>query len=279
MNFSGKRVLITGAGHGLGRELVREFTRCGAEVIATDLDPDRVAAVVAEVLNANGKAVGYPLDVTKPSDVISVRDRVHADRGPIDVLINNAGVVAGGPFLDVPLDRHLFTVAVNLAGLLSVTHAFLPDLLTRPEGRVVNIASASAVLALPMATTYAATKWAVLGFSDSLREELRLTGHGHVRVSTICPSYMTTGLFEGARPPFLTRLLTPDRVARTVRRAAERGTEFVMLPWTARLLYATAGLLPRGLFVRVCRGLGVSSSMSAWRGHPSGPGEPSPRSH
>ena len=98
--------------------------------------------------------------------------RLIAEVGPIDVLVNNAGVVFGGPFLDVDLDRHLATIAVNLSGVITLTHAFLPDLIARPVGHIVNIASAAAVIALPMATSYAASKWAVLGFSDSLREEL-----------------------------------------------------------------------------------------------------------
>jgi short-subunit dehydrogenase len=267
MNLAGKRVLITGAGHGLGRAMALEFARAGATVIVTDRDWDRVDSVLKEL---GPPAVGFSLDVTVPEQVNAVREQVHAAGGSIDVLVNNAGVVAGGPFLDVPLDRHLATVAVNLNGVLAVTHAFLPDLLERPEGRVVNIASASAIVALPHASSYAATKWAVLGFSESLREELRLAGHRHVRVSTVCPSYISTGLFDGAKPPRLTRLLTPEAVARAVRRATERGTEFVLLPWSVRALYAVAGVLPRRLYLGLCRRLGVSASMTGWRGHAPG---------
>jgi short-subunit dehydrogenase len=225
-----------------------------------------VDAVVAE-LSRLGPAAGYPMDVTDPVQIAAVHARLHADRGPIDVLVNNAGVVFGGSFLDVPFDRHLTTVAVNLSGVLSVTQAFLPDLLSRPASRVVNIASAAAVLALPMAASYAATKWAVLGFSESLREELRQGGHRHVGVTVVCPSFISTGLFEGAKPARLTPLLTPEGVARSVRQAVERGTDFVMLPWSARLLYGVAGLLPRPLFARVCRWLGVSAAMTGWHGH------------
>ena len=131
----------------------------------------------------------------------------------------------------------------------------------------MNIASASAVLALPLATSYTASKWAVLGFSDSLREELRLTGNRHVHVTAVCPSYISTGLFEGAKPARLTRLLTVESVARAVRRATERGKEFVMLPWTARLLYSLTSGLPRPIFAMICRSFGVSTSMQGWSGH------------
>jgi len=267
MNLAGKRVLITGAGHGLGRAIALEFAGAGAVVVVTDHEPARVAAVVAEIKALGHDVVGYPLDVTIPEQVIAVRKQVHAAGGPIDVLVNNAGIVAGGPFLDVPLDGHLRTVAVNLNGVLAVSHAFLPDLLDRQAGRVVNIASASALVALPHAASYAATKWAVLGFSESLREELKLAGHHHVRVTAVCPSFIATGLFAGVKPPRLTRLLQPEAVARAVRRAAERGTEFVLLPRSVRLLYAVGGLLPRRLYLGLCRRLGVSASMTGWRGH------------
>src|SRR4051794_31919488 len=155
MDLAGKRVLITGAGHGLGRAMALEFARARSMVVVTDRDPERVAAVVTAIRALGQDAVGYPLDVAVPDQVIAVRKQVHAAGGPIDVLVNNAGIVAGGPFLDVPLDRHLGTVAVNLNGVLAVTHAFLPDLLDRPEGRVVNIVSASALVALPHAASYA----------------------------------------------------------------------------------------------------------------------------
>ena len=266
MELAGKRVLITGAGHGLGRAIALDFARAGSEVIVTDREGSRVEAVVAEIRGMGFNATGYAFDVTQSEQIIAVRDQLHRERGRIDVLVNNAGTVFGGEFGIVPLDRHLATIAINLSGLVAVTHAFLPGLISRPESRLVNIASAAAVLALPMATTYAASKWGVLGFSESLREELRQLGHRHVRVSTICPSYISTGLFEGAKPARLTSLLTPESVARAVRRAAERGTEFVMLPRSARLLYSVASLMPRTFYSWICRRLGVTTSMTQWRG-------------
>ena len=233
-----KRTLITGAGHGLGKALARQFAEAGAEVIVSDRDPDRVAATVRELGAAGWKVFGYPFDVTAPDQVEAARGRLNEERGAIDVLINNAGVVYGGGFSEVPLAQHRATIAVNLVGVITVTHVFLPDLLARPEGHIVNIASAAAVLALPRATTYAASKWALLGFSESLREELRQQGRHRVRVTAVCPSYIATGLFAGARPARLTWLLRPEDVALSVLRAVERDREFLLLPWTARFLYA-----------------------------------------
>jgi all-trans-retinol dehydrogenase (NAD+) len=274
MRLSDKRVLITGAGQGLGRALARQFARAGAEVIVTDVDPKR-AATVAEELSADGRpSVSYAFDVTSAEQVRDARERIHADRGPIDVLVNNAGVVFGGRFLEVPIERHRLTLDVNMGGILTVTHVFLPDLLARPEGYLVNIVSASAVIALPYATSYAASKAAALNFSDSLREEFRLAERGNHRVLAVCPSYISTGLFDGAQAPLLTWILEPDFVAQQTVRAVERNRDLLILPWTARLLYSTCGWMPLGLYRRLCAWLGVSTSMSHWRGH--APGKESP---
>jgi short-subunit dehydrogenase len=233
----------------------------------TDLDTNRVEEAVATLKKAGGSAVGFRLDVTAPDEIADVRDRIERECGPLDGLVNNAGVVFGGSFLEVPLDRHLLTVGVNLSGVLGVTHAFLPGLLQRPAAHIVNIASAAAVIALPQATSYAASKWAVLGFSESLREELRGLGYRQVGVTAVCPGYITTGLFTGAKPARLTRWLTPEAVADAVVGAMEKGREFVMLPWQARALYSLCAGWPRSWYRAVCRCLGVSRGMIDWQGH------------
>lgn len=263
----GQRALITGAGHGLGRALAQRLAERGAEVIVTDLDAKRVSDTVRELQQAGATAFGYSLDVTSAEAVFALRDRLHAERGPVDILVNNAGVVFGGEFLKVPLERHRATLAVNVAGVFTVTHAFLPDLIAQPAGHVVNIVSASAFIALPWGVSYAASKWAALGFSESLREELHVLGHRHVRVTAVCPNFIATGMFAGARPARLTWFLRTEDVAAAVVRAVERDRELVALPWTVRFLYAVSGVLPRAGFRLMCRWLGVSTTMLDWRGH------------
>lgn len=269
MRVSGKRALVTGAGAGLGRAIAHALSRAGARVVVTDVDGERAAAVATEL-----KTDGFALDVTSNEQVAAVREQVVAG-GPVDLLVNNAGVVFGGPFLDVPMAKHAATIAVNLTGLLNVTHALLPALLGRPEAHLVNIASASALVPLPWGATYAATKAAVVSFSESLREELRVMGQRHVSITAVCPSYIATGLFAGARPARMTWMLTPESVASAVVRAVERKQELVILPWTARLLYSVAGTLPAGLHRRLCASLNVSTSMIGWHGHKPPPQAPS----
>jgi all-trans-retinol dehydrogenase (NAD+) len=267
VHISGRRVLITGAGHGLGKAIALRFLTAGASIVVLDRDADRVAAAVAELRRTAIDVCGYTADVTIREQIAMVREQILAEHGPIDVLVNNAGVVFGGPFLDVPIERHAATISVNLQGVLAMTHAFLPALIARPKGWIVNIASAAAVLSLPFAASYAASKWGVLGFSDSLREELRLMGHRHVGVTAICPSFITTGLFEGAKPARFTRWLTPELVADRVVRAVQRERSFVMLPRSAAWLHAMCRGLPRSWYLRICRSLRVSTTMAEWKGH------------
>jgi short-subunit dehydrogenase len=107
----------------------------------------------------------------------------------------------------------------------------------------------------------------VLGFCESLREELRVLGHRHVGVTAICPSLIATGLFDGAKPARFTRWLTPGAVADEVVRAVEKGREFVMLPWTVRWMHRLCRGWPRGWFRAVCRWVGASRIMTDWHGH------------
>lgn len=265
-NLSSRRVLITGAGHGLGLATARAFAKAGAFVIITDREAERVAEAICELQIEALPCAGYVMDVTDPADVRDVRDRIHAEHGKVDVLVNNAGIVSGGQFLEVPLEKHLATYDVNTHGPVIVTHMFLQDLLDGDEGHVVNIASASALIALPNATTYASSKWAVLGFTDSLREELELTGQDHVGVSAICPSYISTGMFEGAKAPLFTPFLEPDVLAQRIVRAVQKKKSHLLTPWLVKLIPLGKATWPRRVFRRLLQFLGVYQSMEKWKG-------------
>jgi all-trans-retinol dehydrogenase (NAD+) len=273
-NLKSRRVLITGAGHGLGLATAKAFAREGAFVIITDREAERVTEAVCELQIEALPCAGYVMDVTDPADVRHVRDQVHADHGPIHVLVNNAGIVSGGQFLDVPLEKHLVTYDVNIHGPVIVTHLFLQDLIDSDEGHIVNIASASALVALPNAATYASSKWAVLGFTDSLREELEMAGRGHVGMSVICPSYINTGMFEGVKAPLLTPILTPEGLAAKIVRCVKKRKTHLLTPGLVRLIPLGKATWPRAVFRRLLRFLGVYQGMEDWKGHTPAPAEP-----
>jgi all-trans-retinol dehydrogenase (NAD+) len=265
-NIRAQRILITGGGHGLGRALARRFSRAGAFVAISDRDAARAHAVAGELREAGGTALALALDVTDDRAIAAAQTILAAEFGPLDILINNAGIVHGGPFLDVSIEHHRATIAVNFDGLVAVTHAFLPELLRRPEAAIVNLASASAFVAMPHGTTYAASKSAVLSFTDSLREELRQSGHRHVHLLAVCPSFIDTGMFAGARPPLKIPMLAPDAVAGAIIQALDRRRELLIVPGSVRWLWRLCRALPRPVFRWLCRRLGVADCMADCRG-------------
>jgi short-subunit dehydrogenase len=261
--LEGKRVLVTGGARGIGRAIAVSLAAEGAEILLADLEESLLPQAAEEV---GGKVSAYPLDVTEQRSIEILRQRIKSDGGPIDILVNSAGVVFGGPFLEVPLEEHLTTYRVNVLGLVAVTRTFLPDLIARPRGHVVNIASASGFIGLPLGSTYASSKWAVIGFTDSLRLEMKMQGYRHVRATAVCPSYVRTGMFDGAVAPRLTRILTPEKVARLTVRAIKRNRPYVLTPWLVKVTPPLKGVLPDSIFNLVARGFGATSGMASWHG-------------
>jgi short-subunit dehydrogenase len=264
--LQGKRALVTGAASGIGRAIAERLASAGAVLVLVDVNEPLLRETGAALARSGARVHVFVLDVTDASRIVGLRDEVHREAGPIDVLVNNAGLVFGGAFLDVPLERHLTTYRVNTLGLVAMTHAFLPDLLAGTDGHVVNVASASAYIGLPFGATYASSKWAVLGFSESLALELDLQGHRHVHVTAVCPSYVATGLFDGAKAPRTTRLLTADAVADLTIRGMLANAPTVRTPWLVKTTPLMKAMLPFRVFYRMAAWLGVNTSMLEWRG-------------
>jgi len=196
--LDGKRALITGGAQGIGFQMAIKFAERGADVVLADINAEKLAEARSALEERAIVAPGFEVDVTNPASIAALRAQVIAEVGPIDILVNNAGVVFGGPFEERSLDEHFKTYEVNTLGLVAMTHAFLDDLIARPEAHLVHIASASGLIGLPYGATYASSKWAVIGFGESIRAELNLRGYDHVHHTIVCPSYIGTGMFEGA---------------------------------------------------------------------------------
>lgn len=259
-DLQGKVVLITGAGGGIGRAIADEFAAAGAKLVLTDL-PSVLPALKRDYRDA----LVLALDVTDARSIAKVREEVQKKLGGVSILINNAGTVFGGALASVPFEKHRFTFELNTIAPAAVTHAFLPDMLSR-ESHLVYIASASGFIGLPYGSTYAASKWGLVGFAESIRNEL-VSMKAPVDVSIICPSYVDTGLFEGARGPWLTPVLRPEAVGRAVLRAVRKRIVYVKMPWSVYLINAARVLLPISVFDWFMRATGTSESMSHWKGH------------
>ena len=264
--FDNHRVLITGAGAGIGRMMAEKFAARGAEGIVTARRIAAAREVVDHITNAGGNAHAYTLDVSKIASIAKFRDQLHEEHGPVSILVNNAGVVHGGEFEQVPLQDHLDTFKVNAEGLMACTHAFMDDLLAADRAHLVNIASASAFIGLPYGSTYAASKWAVVGFSESLRLELAERDQHRLKVTTVCPSYISTGMFKGVKTPLFSPMLTPSGVADSILRGVAKGEAFVIEPPMARSVELLKGILPRRVWDQVAKRTGVSTSMYGWKG-------------
>jgi all-trans-retinol dehydrogenase (NAD+) len=269
-SLTDKRVLITGGASGIGYAIAQHAAAAGARIVLTDVNEPLLAQAATTLRDSGCDVAEYRLDVTDPDDVAATRERINADGGPIDVLVNNAGTVFGGYFLDVPLDRHLTTLEVNLQGPVILTHAFLPDLIDRPDAHLVNIASLAGYGGAPGGSTYGASKWGVIGFSESIDLELRRQGHTHVHVTTVCPGVVSTGLFDGTRPMRLTRTLRADDVAEAVVKGVLRNSSYVRTPWLVKVAPILRGVLPHRVFNSVNGFFGGTTAMDTWTGR--GPG-------
>ncbi len=266
-----RRVLITGSGHGIGKAMAHRFAEEGAEVLLSDINIDNLEQAREELTAKGGRCHAFELDVTHPEAVAEARQRILGEVGKIDVLVNNAGVVFGGPFLEVPLERHQTTFRVNVEGPVNMTHAFLPDILESPQGHLVFIASASGFVGLPNGGTYAASKWATIGFAESIRMELRQQGHEDIGVTTVCPSFINTGMFDGAKPPKTAKLLKPEDIAEKVVSAVKKRKVWVLEPWIVKLTPLLRNGLPTALGDVISDAFGATDSMNKWKGHDSKP--------
>jgi all-trans-retinol dehydrogenase (NAD+) len=265
--LSGSRVLITGGASGLGRRMALEMARKGARIVIWDLDRARMEQVADELLQVGGqKAHTYVCDISNRLAVYDAARRVKDEVGEIDILVNNAGVVSGKSFLELSDDKIEKTFGVNSLSLFWTAKAFLPGMMQRGRGHVVTIASAAGWVGVNRLADYCASKWAAVGFDESLRMELRETAPG-VQTTVICPFFIDTGMFSGVQTRFswLLPILKEEDVAKRVVRAVERNEARVMLPPVLALVPVGRFLPPR-VFDRAAGFLGVNAAMHEFKG-------------
>ena len=255
---------------GMGRLYAeRAIAERAAAVVLWDLDGPALAATRDEIRTPGTQVHAFVVDVSSLSDITTAAARVRAEVGDPDVVINNAGIIRSKMFWEHDHTRDIAAVMdVNVLALMHIAREFLPAMIGRTgPARLLNVASASGMLAVPRMSVYTASKWAVIGWSDSLRLELLRAGHNHVRVTTLIPSYIKTGMFAGARAPLLTPLMEPDDVVDRAWRAMKNGKARLMLPWTVWLSGALRGLLPQPLWdVLADKVFRVYSSMDHFTG-------------
>ena len=246
MKIQGNTVLVTGGCSGIGKIMGRMCLEKGAaRLIVWDINEVAIEATVKE-LSALGKVYGHKADISSAASV----DKAYADTkaacGDVDLLINCAGIITNNKTFaeqtDADIDR---TIDINTKGAMYVTLRYIKDMKARGKGHICNITSSAGMLSLPKMSLYAASKWAALGWSDSVRIELQRE-KSPVHVTTIAPYFINTGMFDGIRSFF--KIQKPETVARKTLRAVERNRNYKGIPFGQHFIRLMQGIFPVKLF-------------------------------
>jgi all-trans-retinol dehydrogenase (NAD+) len=266
-DLRGKNVLITGGALGMGRSLARLLLQEGCRVAIVDIRETDLGEAREELSN-HGEVASYACDISDKEKVYALAQKVQAEFGTIDILVNNAGVVKSDPFLEKPDEVIERTVAVNLLAHFWTMKAFLPGMVAKKEGHVVNMASAGGLLGVPYISDYCATKFAVVGLTESLRQEFKLRGLRKIRFTYVCPNTVGTGMFAGAKPVKGTKLLSAEDVTTRIVQGIRKGSSFIGVPFSVYLVPLTKAITPipvLDLFNRIM-GIATSSETTVGRG-------------
>ena len=249
--IKGKIVLITGGASGIGKLMGETALKKGARTLVIwDINQDNIDAAVAE-LSELGTVRGYRVDVSNHEMVAGCYAMVKSEVGDVDILINCAGIITSNKTFDLCTEEEINrTMMVNAIAPMYVARQMLPDMVQRNEGHICTIASAGGMMSNPKMSVYAASKWAAIGWSDSVRIELQEM-KSKVRVTTIAPYYITTGMFDGVKSKVFP-LLKPEKVAKRIIGAIEGDRKFLMLmPWIPKAYHVMRmlqALLPMRVF-------------------------------
>jgi short-subunit dehydrogenase len=238
MQLSGAVGIVTGASSGIGAATAVELARRGVRVVAVARRSERLAETVAASVSAGGQAVAVSADVTDPDSVPRVVEAAEASFGPVDLLVNNAGISIHKTAIDTGIDEAIGLFEIHVFAPMRFTAAVLPGMLSRHRGAIVNVTSVSAYVPAPKEAAYGAAKAALSRWSHGLAVELAGTG---VHVSVVSPGPIETEIWEHVDRYYKGRLFPASVVARAIADAAARGTLHVSAP---RRFGAAAAVYP-----------------------------------
>ncbi len=259
-SLTDKNIVITGGASGIGKEMVILFAKEKANLAVIDINKQNLEDTRKELEQLNVNVNTYICDVSSREQIEETADLIKKDFNQIDILINNAGIAVGSTILDSTYEQIKKTIDINLMGLIWITKQFLPEMTAQNSGHIVNIASAMGLQAVPKMANYVATKFAIIGYSDTLRIEMKKYGYNGVKVTIVCPSGIDTGMFEGYKPPLLSPLLKPENVAKKIVSAIKKEHTYLKIPFIVKLIPFLKGL-PAPILDKTAEILGLYKSM------------------
>lgn len=263
-NFNNKTVLITGGAAGIGKIMGRLFLERGANLIIWDINEEAMRATQLE-LSKLGKVSIYQVNIADMDSIKNGYNQVKQNEGTVDVLINNAGIIVGKYFHEHTENEIKRTMDINANAPMYITHLFLPDMMQQNSGYLCNIASSAGLISNPKMSVYAASKWSVLGWSDSVRLEMKQLKKD-IGVTTVTPYYINTGMFDGVKS--LIPILKPEKVAKKIVKSIEKGKPIASMPWSIHFIRFFQGIFPIWFFDWfVGKVLGIYKTMDEFKGH------------
>uniref|UniRef100_UPI00404A6F70 SDR family oxidoreductase n=1 Tax=Flavobacterium sp. TaxID=239 RepID=UPI00404A6F70 len=226
MKLQDKIVLITGGASGIGKIMVRLLLERKAKVIIWDVNQESIDETITEFSNKK-TLFAYQVDVSNLEQIQATAQKVKSEIGVVDVLINNAGIIVGKYFNEHTPADIIKTMEINAIAPMLITREFLDDMLHQNSGHICNIASSGGLVSNPKMSVYAASKWSLIGWSDSLRLEMKQLDK-KVHVTTILPYYINTGMFAGVRSKI--PILEPEATALTIVKAIEKNKKLISIP-------------------------------------------------
>ena len=245
--IAGMNWFITGASSGIGRALALELAKQGHSVALFARSADKLEAVAREVEAVGGKALVLAGDVRDAEAVVMAVQKAESTLGPLDRAVAVAGLATISPFLEQTTEQARTMIETNTLGAIHLAHAVLPVMVARKRGHLCIVASILGRMGVANMSVYAGSKFALLGFAQGLRAELRGTGVG---LTVVCPATVETPFLDKAGRTHLPRQdrflprLTPEQVAHAVVRAVKRKQRMVTLPWVARISMRLHELFP-----------------------------------
>lgn len=255
-SIAGKLTLVTGAGHGIGRELALQLSALGARLVLWDINKTNNERVAAEIKERGGTATAYVCDVSKIEDIKDVSAKVRREVGDIDILVNNAGILNGGALLELSEKDIRRTMDINVMAHFWTLREFLPAMIEKNSGMVINIASMAGKGGVAYLVDYCASKFAVVGMTEALADEMRREGHTGIKFTYVCPMFVDTGLTKYSIERF-GRMLTPHEVAETAIHGALTEEYMVTIPTALKSRLRIGALMPRKFILRLNKFLGM----------------------